>query len=382
MFAADAEREGLGFTAIRPDADTADQKLMKRIMDPRFGSQAVVRELVMPRLREMYDDLSRAAAGADLLVSHMLTYAVPVLAEKRGLPWLSTVLQPLVFFSAHDPPVLPPAPWLASLRVLGPRFNALWLGAAKRAAYPWGEPVRALRRELGLPAGKDPLFEGQHSPLGVLALFSGRFGPPQPDWPAGVRVCGFPFYDRDFGGQGLEARLSAFLGAGEPPIAFTLGSSAVHVAGRFYALAAEAARLLGRRAVLLAGPGSRALSGLPLGVVAAPSAPYHDLFPRCAAIVHSGGIGTTAQALRSGRPQLIIPFAHDQFDNASRVERLGAGRSLRRSRLDAAVLAGTLKSLLADPAAASHAAAVAVSVRGEKGAATACDSIEAALRSS
>lgn len=380
FYRADAEREGLDFAPMRPEADPADKALMAALMDPRSGSETVVRGFVMPAVRDSYEDLEKAARGADLLVSHMLTYAVPLLAEKTGRPWVSTVLQPLLFFSPHDPPVVPNAPWLAALRPFGPAVNSAWIAAAKVVSRGWAAPVRALRRDLGLPPGPDPLFHGHVSPHGMLALFSAAFGPPQPDWPRGVKVCGFPFLDSDIGGaRSLDPALSAFLEAGPPPLVFTLGSFAVNVAGEFYARAAEAANRLGRRAVLLAGPAADAMTGLPSGVVAARSAPYHLLFPRAAAVVHSGGVGTTAQALRGGRPQVVVPHAHDQFDNGARVERLGAGRVVLPSRLVGGRLERVLGPLLEDAGARRRAAEIGSAIAGERGVENACDAIEAAL---
>ena len=313
-------------------------------------------------------------------MSHVLTYAAPVLAEKKGLLWLSTALQPMIFFSRYDPPVLAPAPWLAALRPLGPRVNGALLSLLKRFSRSWGDPVRALRRGLGLDPGRDPLFEGHHSPYGVLALYSGLFARPQPDWPQRVTMCGFPFLDEDLDGKPVDARVEAFLASGEQPVVFTLGSTAVRIAGDFYGRAAEAARLMGRRAVLLKGDGVEALKTLPAGILAVPSAPYHILFPRASAVVHSGGIGTTAQALRAGVPQLIAPFAHDQYDNAARVERMGVGRQCKRTAT-ALELAATLSRFLDDDAIKNRASQVGAAIRAENGIKTACDAIEGVLAS-
>lgn len=378
-YKADVERLGLEHAPMRPDLDQGDVKTLERALDPRWGAEVIVRELLMPVIRGTYADLEKAAAGADLLVTHALTYAGPVLAEKKGLKWLSVSLQPLMFFSAYDPPVLAPAPWLAALRPLGPRFNGALLGLLKRFSYSWGDPVRALRKDLGLGPGKDPIFEGQHSPYGVLALFSSLFAQRRPDWPERVTVCGFPFLDQDIGGKPLDAKLETFLAKGEKPVAFTLGSTAVRIAGGFYEAAAVAARLAGKRAVLLAGEGAEALGTLPPGVIAAASAPYHLLFPRCAAVVHSGGIGTTAQVLRAGVPQLVAPFAHDQYDNAARVERMGVGGRCRRTA-KGPELAATLSRLLNDNELKRQAAQAGAAIRAENGVMSACDAIEAALR--
>lgn len=378
VYKEDVERLGLTHAAVRPDLDSDDAAMLERAMDPRRGAEVIIGELLMPVLRESYADLEKAAEGADLLVSHVLTYAAPVLAEKKRLKWLSTSLQPIMFFSAYDPPVLAPAPWLSRLRPLGPRFNGALLSLLKRFSYPWGNPVRALRAELGLGPGKDPIFEGQHSPYGVLALYSPLFAPPQPDWPGNVTMCGFPFLDQDIGGKPLDPRLEDFLKAGEKPVVFTLGSTAVRIAGSFYENAAVAARLLGKRAVLLAGDGVEALGTPPPGVIAVPSAPYHLLFPRCAAVVHSGGIGTTGQALRAGIPQLVAPFAHDQYDNAARVERMGVGNRCRRNAT-ALELAAALPRLTDNEGIKRRAAHVGTLLRTENGVVSACDAIEASL---
>jgi len=375
----DVESRGLGFAPVRPDIDKTDLPLFARALDQSRGPEVIIRELVMPRVRESYEDLERAAAGADLILSHSLTYAAPVLAEKKDIPWLSVVLQPLMFVSAHDPSIMAPAPWLGALRPLGPAVNGALFALLKLAASRWGDPVRKLRTELGLENDKDPLFAGQYSPYGTLALFSRLFGPPQPDWPENTLACGFPFLDSDIGGKGLDPRLDVFLNDGPAPVVFTLGSAAVMIAGDFYERALEAAKTLGIRAVFLTGPAAKPLNGLTAKMEAFESAPYHALFPRCAVIVHSGGIGTTAQALRSGTPQLIAPFAHDQFDNAARIERMGVGYGFKRRNPGALELAATLSRLTENDEIKQRAAQVGAAIRAENGVTLSCDAIERAL---
>ncbi len=350
MYRAKVEAEGARFHAIRPNLTPDDREAMKLIMDARKGPEFLLKEMIFPRVRASYEDLMEAVRGADLLVTHPITYAGPIVAEKTGIAWVSTVLAPLSFFSAYDPPVLAAAPWLVSLRGLGPGFHRALFALAKRRTRSWSEPVRRLRAELGLPPGADPIFDGQHSPDLVLAMFSDLLGAPQSDWPPHTLVTGFLFYDRLEKGQGLSAELARFLDAGPPPIVFTLGTSAVLDAGNFYVESAAAAKELGRRAVLLVGidMGKSAFGRLPrpAGVAAFDYAPFSELFPRAAAIVHQGGAGTTAQAMRAGRPMLVVPFAHDQQDNAARVERLGIARQISRKKWTARRVAVELRALL------------------------------------
>jgi UDP:flavonoid glycosyltransferase YjiC (YdhE family) len=377
------EALGLGFRAVRPDHPVvdADPDLMRRMMDRRKGSACVIREFVMPVLGESYEDTWAAAEGADLLVSHMLTFTTGLVAEKRGIPWASTFLQPLGLFSVYDPPVVPQAPFLTKLRFLGPTFHRLLFWCAKRSVRSWSEPWHRLRAEVGLPPTSiSPLFEGQHSPLLVLALFSKLLADKQPDWPRQAVITGFPFYDRD-GEAGTPPELLRFLDTGSPPLVFTLGSSAVLDAGPFYEHSVAATKVLGRRAVLLVGrdPRNRPAS-LPDGIVAFAYAPYSELFPRSAAIVHQGGIGTTAQAMRSGRPMLVMPYAHDQPDNAERLRRLGIARTVARHRYTPARAAAELRELLDNPVYGRRASEVGEQVRKEDGVRAACDALEGLLQ--
>jgi len=244
------------------------------------------------------------------------------------------------------------------------------------------QPVYELRAELGMPRGEQPIMNGQHAPAKVLALFSTLLAKPQPDWPAHTIVTGFPFYDRRdfFGETEMPKGLTEFLDSGPAPIVFTLGSSAYWVAQNFYRDSIAAARALGRRALLLIGhPRNTLPSPLPEGVAAFEYAPFSEVLPRACAVVHQGGVGTTGQGMRSGKPVLIVPHAHDQFDNAARVERLGSGRVLTKPRYNVETATRELSLLLDDPKYAEAAARVGEVVRAEAGARVAADEIEKVL---
>jgi UDP:flavonoid glycosyltransferase YjiC (YdhE family) len=209
---------------------------------------------------------------------------------------------------------------------------------------------------------------------------SPRWADKQPDWPPQTVLTGFPFYDRG-GEDGLSPELVRFLDAGPAPLVFTLGSSAVSDAGPFYEHSVAAARLLGRRAVLLIGKDTpNRPAALPEGIVAFDYAPFSELFPRSAAIVHQGGIGTTAQAMRSGRPMLVMPYAHDQPDNAERVTRLGIARTVARHRYTPARAAAELRQLLDNPVYSQRASEVGRQIQQEDGVGNACDALEKLLQ--
>jgi UDP:flavonoid glycosyltransferase YjiC (YdhE family) len=360
-----------------PNFDAMDQEdMFRRTMDGARASEYVLRTLCLPHTRAQYDALLAAARGADVIVGHPLGYAAPVAAEKLGIPYVSTALQPLINFSASDPGLLPNAAVAFPLMRAWPGFARFVYAMGRAQTRSWMEPVDRLRREEGLaPARAHPMFEV--SPRLHLCLFSSVLAAPQPDWPPSSVQTGFAFYDK--GEEGLESPpgLDEFLAEGEPPIVFTLGSSAVMTAGDFYRISARVAGRLGRRAVLLIGRDPRnALSALPAGVRAFEYAAYSRLFPRAAAIVHQGGAGTTAQALRAGKPMLIVPFAHDQPDHAERIVRQGLGLKLDRGWYTEERVTGALERLLADRDIASRTEAAGVQVRGEDGAGAAATCLE------
>jgi UDP:flavonoid glycosyltransferase YjiC (YdhE family) len=198
-------------------------------------------------------------------------------------------------------------------------------------------------------------------------------------------MCGFVFYDRrgeGFNQEDASQSLARFLDDGPAPVVFTLGSSAVMHPGDFYRESLAAAQRLGIRAVLLAGIKERDQfpHSLPASVFTAEYAPYSELLPRAALTVHQGGIGTTAQALRAGKPMIVVPWSHDQPDNAERLRRLGVSRTIARSRYTADVVARQLAHVLSDSAVHERAAELGAKIAAEDGLRQACDAIEATIR--
>ncbi len=374
------EALGLGFRALRPDcAWVTDPVVMRRLTHPRWGIIRVAKWHLMS-LRESYEDTLAAAEGTDLLVSNMAAYATGIVAEKKGMPWVSAIHIPTGLFSAYDPPLIPGFPGFSKrLRGLGPYFWGPFGRSLNRMMTGLARPWHVLRKEVGLPParGFNPLTES-YSPVLHLALWSKWLAGKQSDWPAQTIVTGFPWFDAE-DDAGLPHNLAAFLDDGEPPLVFTLGTAVVADAGQFYHQSAAAAKLMGRRAVLLVKNPRVLLRELPEGVVAFDYAPFSLLFPRAAAIVHHGGIGTTAQAMRSGRPSLVMPFAWDQPDNAERAARLGIARTIARNRYEPDRVSAELRHLLEDPAYSRRASEIATKVRQEDGVKAACDAIESSF---
>ena len=375
------EAAGLELAPVRPNIPQPKEQspeLIEKIMEPRSGPRFLMEEIVYPAVRDAYQDLLVAVEGADILITHPAAPAGPLVGRKTGMPWISTVLAPLSFFSVYDPPIPPVMQWTTTLfKFLGPRFLKLFFDVMK-TEYK-AKAVAEFRAELGLSDYGNPMFDGQHSPLRVLALFSKIFGAPQPDWPPQAEVTGFCFY-HDIREPTFPPELSDFLDSGPPPIVFTLGTSAVWVGREFYRESIEAAKQLRQRAVLLIGDERNHPGGaLPDDIIAVDYVPYVSLMPRASVVVHHGGVGTTSHGLLAGVPTLIVPFAFDQSDNAGRARRLGVSRTVYRNKYRAPRVAKELYKLLSDPSYAQKAREVGRQLKQENGPARAADLIEQVL---
>lgn len=336
------------------------------------------RRILIPWLEPSVRQMVALAADADVIVGGTLTVGAAMAAELLGKPFVSVLLQPALAMSAYDPPATPRAPWLApSDRAFGLWLNRTTLRLARGTTLGLKRPLNAVRARLGLPpTDRNLIYDANFGADLALGLYSPLLGRPQPDSPPGFTVTGYAPFDSETGGPPvMPPALEAFLAAGPAPLVFTLGSAAVNIPGGFYGESLKAARRLGRRAVLLVGPDGDLSMGDGPDVLALPYAPFSKLFPRAAAVVHQGGVGTTQQALRAGRPQLVVPHLGDQFDNAARVVRLGCGATLGRTRYRARRVAEVLGGALADPTVVETAMRLGIVASREDGAATAAERI-------
>ena len=338
---------------------------------------AVVGDAIRPQVTEIARVLRElTAADPPLLVAHPLAVGARVAQEALGFPLVTLHVEPSGFLSEHDTAV--PHVWLASV--------TRWPRLARRLLVALGDQmtdhalapvVNTLRAEFGLPPVRRIMREWWHSPHRVIGLFPAWFTSVQPDWPPRTRLTGFPLYD-DGDATPLPVELDTWLDAGEPPVVFAPGTGN-RQAARFFRASADACRHLKRRGLFLSRFTEQIPDPLPSGVRHAEYAPFGSLLPRAAALVHHGGIGTAAQALRAGRPQLVMPMAFDQPDNAVRLKRLGVARYLRPARFTGLAVARELDALLGSKDVSRACRAVASRFEGIDPVAETCDLIEAAV---
>jgi rhamnosyltransferase subunit B len=322
-YRARAQSLGFEFCALVTVAEV-DRMLADPDLWHPFRSGMMMARWGGPMIPRQYDALAALARQPDsVLVANPGVLAARLLQEKLGVPTASLLLQPGLLPSSTAPPEMPggftiPA-WLPH-----PLRRLYWL-AVDVAGYTLVSPsLNRVRHSLGLSPVRR-LFRWWLSPDLVIGLFPGWYAAPQPDWPPQLRLAGFGRFD---GARAeLPEDLRMFCKEGAPPIAFTLGTGNTHAAD-FFRTAVAACEALGARSLLLTKYTDVIPARLPPGVRHYAFAPFRQLLPLCGAIVHHGGIGTTAAALDAGCPQLVLPLAWDQPDNAARVAKLGVGVAL------------------------------------------------------
>jgi rhamnosyltransferase subunit B len=326
-------------------------------------------------MREAYEIVRERNRPGTVVVASSLMTGARMATEHLGMPLVTVDLQPSIILSAHSLPV--------SSSVNLPRWSPLimrklFLGVVGRfVTDPMLAPgINAFRAELGLPPVRDIFTKWLHSPDRTIALFPDWFGPPQPDWPPNTRTVGFILYDAQEGVV-LPQDAERFLDAGEPPVVFTPGTAMQH-GHAFFRAAAEASKMLGRRALFLTRHKEHLPSPMPEGSAHFDYLPFGRVFPRAAAIVHHGGIGTSAQALAAGVPQLLMPMAHDQPDNAARLVRIGVASKLSPREFTGAKVARALGEMLSSETLLSRCRSYALRIDSTKSAAVACYEIEQA----
>ena len=318
------------------------------------------------RMRELYQ------VGSTVLVAPVQAYAAPFAHTKLGIPLVRAIPNPWLLRSAYRPPKSPFAnipDWLPAWAV-----RHIFKTIDRKLEPLFTDPIREYCERFQIPPVPNPLEWTLLTATRILALWPDWYAATQRDWPPNAVTTGFIEYD---GTSTLE--LQAFEEPSGPdlgakPIVFTLGT-AMAQGEDFFACATAACEALDRPGLLLTqrpdqlpelGPRVRHVSYAPLG----------DLLPKVSAIVHHGGVGTSARGLKAGIPQLIIPMAYDQFDNAYLLSKLGVAESIPRTELDTGKMTAALTRLTESRQVADNCKTYASRAAGSDGLAKACDLIE------
>lgn len=335
--------------------------VLKRMLGPMIG----------PMLQTLRDAIRAFAPHA--VVAHQLCIGARWVCEQEGVPFATVALAPCGWMNPNDQLAMTPMrSHTPSRRAV--RFD-VWMGKWF-TGFALDRVLNDVRRSMGLAPARFHWYREIEAAALNLGLWSPHLRGPIIGDPPGASICGFPYFDADPAQQTDETELEAFLASGPPPVVFTLGTAVVHARPDFFPLAAHAAAMAGCRAVLVTGSRDYVPRGLSGNIVTVPYARFSKLFARAGVIVHHGGIGTMAQAMLAGKPTVIVPAAHDQFDNAARALRLGVSRTVKLPGIRADALAAAIREAAKHPDVASRALALADMLGTEHGASTALDSIE------
>ena len=341
----DASRAGLEVVELddpqaRPELPVTDAASVRKPGFLRTLGPDAVRH--MRRVYQLITD--RQVVGDTVVVAQGWLFGARIAQEKLGVPLATVYLQPLLFGSIHDRPVLPQ--W-------APRWIPRLINRLVERSVDWGlaSAIDAFRDELGLPPVRRPVLRWWRSPELVIGFFPEWYSAPQPDWPAQTILGGFPLYGAP--GTAVSPELEEYLAEGESPLVFSQAWM-IQDASDYFATCVEVARRLGRRAILLTVHPRQLPRSLPRGVRHFGFVPLSTLLPRAAALIHHGGIGTLGQALAAGVPQLTVPMILDQFDNSRRLLRLGVSENVRAADYRPATIAPLLRRLLESPAVAAR----------------------------
>jgi rhamnosyltransferase subunit B len=335
-----------------------------------------LRHFLIPALGKRYKEVKMAIADwrPDFVFSHLLTPDTTWAAAQMGVPWAGGIPYPVGTLSAEN---LSYFPGLLNVTQSGSRLKRYGQWQLRIIARLLTDgPMNRVRKELGLSSQTGILLERIHDGQVTLGLWSRHYRPLTSDDPRKLCICGFPWFDRDILTDRAEEAVH-FLDEGEAPIVFTLGTNVVQVSGNFFEVAARACAHMGRRGLLLTGREKTSiLPNLPPGIKCFQRAPLSLIAPRARVVVHHGGIGTTAQVMRSGCPSVVVPFAHDQFDNALRIAQLGLGVTLSRRKMTVANLISALEEVLNDGPIRARCQAMKEKLDAEDGAVEAAQILE------
>lgn len=381
VFRAPLEAAGLLVFPLSGDAEGALAPYAREMFaaaTPLPSLRVIFGKYVIPLLKRRAVELRAACAGVDLLVSSIPQIASSIVAEQTGIRWASVSLTPIGLpADRRGAETLTAIP--APLRPLVYRASFALANSYLRRVVD--RPANAIRAECGLPPRRNIATLGAASPELIVGAFSPAFCPPSPDWPAQVRVTGFPFYD---GGATWNepAALTDFLAAPGPVVAVSSGSMSPSVAGYFdrvYHTSITAARRAGARVLVIGAAPGALPEPLPEGVFALPFAPFSRVYPRCAAVIHHGGIGTTAQGLRAGVPALVLPWGADQFFHGAQIAAIGVGKWLPRRAYTVERGAKAIAVLLHESSYRARAHIIADHIAREDGVAAFCDAVESLI---
>jgi rhamnosyltransferase subunit B len=348
--------------------------------NPLTSLHLLVKHYILPALPAKVTELREICQQADLLISVAPQFAASIVADLLHIPWISVILTPSTLPSASISARPQHMPLPATLQRLANRFSWFVGGMVLRQIVD--KPINRVRHEFHVPPRSNLMWTGNLSPLLSALAVSSAFLPRPDNWPESLKMTGFCFWDRPANWQFPES-LKAFLHKDKPVVAVTAGSVAPEERALFlpyYQTSIESILASGAQALVINAPESTIIAESQEDVLHLPFAPFSEVFPACAAVIHHGGIGTIGQCLRAGVPSLVVPGGVDQPFNAAQVVQRKAGLWIPRKHYTRKRAVQALRALLTMPTYRKSLQEIRAQILQEDGAATLCTAIEQIIR--
>jgi UDP:flavonoid glycosyltransferase YjiC (YdhE family) len=376
-FADFIQARGINFYPLRGDVEQLMSSDTGRAFMETGGGNPIrsvraIRTMIAPVVQQMAIDGYQACRGSDGLICLGVFSAFgQAIAEALKIPLIHIEPTPLLWTRAF------PAPSWPIQRNLGGWHNFSSGMLMLQVIWQWYRPfINEYRQQLGLVPTSAARFYHTLYEKPMLSAYSPQLIPHPADWPANVHLTGYFYLDEKPDWQ-PSSELQAFLDAGAPPVYVGFGSMGGRNPEHLADLILAALQKSGQRGVILAGWGGLRLKNVPESVFMADSVPHSWLFHQMAAVVHHGGAGTTAEGLRAGVPNLIVPFILDQPFWGTRVHAMGLGpKPIPHKKLTADRLAAAIQETISNPKMRQHAQAVGQAIRAENGVANAVQIVE------
>ncbi|MDD3295545.1 MAG: glycosyltransferase [Geobacteraceae bacterium] len=366
---------GLTFIGLKSSGDFQEYISSPDLCDPIKALMTAGKWCTLEPIRETYKIIADFyEPGNTVIACRNFVFAARIANEKLGAPLATILLCPNEMRSLYSTPVFPKP---MALNDWVPKFSKrlqFWIMDRFFADAFLGPTTNSFRSELGLPAVSRFYDKWYYSPDRIIAFYPDWYSPYQPDWPKQMVLTGFPLWD-PAATLDKHSEIFSFIRRGEPPIVFTPGSYNRH-AGHFLRAAVECCETLGRRGVLLTKYREHLPEKLPSDVVHCDYAPLESLLPYTAALVSHGGIGTVAQALAAGVPQILMPITFNQPDDAARLKRLGVADFIPPKKFKGSLLTKKMGQLLSSESVAERCRDLAGRFNGVDPIGRACELLE------
>lgn len=362
---------GLAFLPLGSEKDYYDEINNPDIWHPTRGFQLVVEHGILRMLSPLYEIIQQFDPADTMIVSSAFLFGSHIAHETHGYRFCTFHLQPSLIRSVVAPPVLsnPTLPeWAPAWMVKG-----FYQSMDRFFIDPLLEPVNEFRKELGLPRITRFFEKWIHSSQLNLGLFPDWFATPQREWPENTHLTGF--IPHHLGEGNLSEETLRFIQNGEAPLLFTAGTAMLHTEN-FFETAVQATQILKKRAILLSRLIDQIPTNLPENIYHAEFEPLDKILSQSAAFIYHGGIGSLAQAIAAGVPQLVMPMSLDQPDNATRIKKLGVGDFVLPRYFKPRLVADKLSGLLDNPIVRENCQKYAQQVDFEKAILDTCNILE------